>query len=249
MRIIDTNILYYKHKDPKYKVSIENDFITSVNALEFLKNIEKVHTNKAKYYIPLLNPVHFGVLMDKDLKNRSYNKRLSDSITFDFKGDFESYVFYNNYSVSLSINENAQELFNSSIQFLPKENYKDIKEKFSFITENKLTCLQIDNRDIELSYYLLDKFLKNHSIKEDFRNSWNDLLILSKSINTKSTLVSNDKLLNKFAAEMFEAKIIAISHDEIEIDFTKLDNDENKYRKFESKGYLNRGWQYKINKK
>lgn len=247
MRIIDTNILYYKHKNFNYNISLENSFITSVNALEFLKNIEKVHTNKAKYYIPILNSIHYGVLANK--MDHPFNKRLSDSIIFDFKQDFESYTFYNNQSICIAINEKAKDLFNSSIQFLDKENYKDIKDKFNFITENKLTCLQIDNRDIDLSYNLLDEFLKSHSIKEDFRNSWNDLLILSKAINTNSTLISNDKLLNKFAAEIYNAKITSTAENEIEIDFTKLAKDGNEYRKFESKGYINRGWQYKINKK
>lgn len=248
MRIIDTNILYYKHKNPNYNVSLADSHITSINALEFLKNIEKVHTNRAKYYIPRISPIHLGILSSKFHDNRPFNKKLSDSIIFDFKQDFESYVFYNNHTVSMSINENIRELFYASIQFLPKEDYKEIKDKFNFITNNKLTCLMIDNRDIDLSYGLLDEFLKTHSIKEDFRNSWNDLLILSKSINTKSTLISKDKLLNKFAAEIYDAKIISRAENEIEIDFTKSEVDENKYRKFESKGYINRGWQYKIRK-
>lgn len=248
MRIIDTNILYYKHQNPKYIISLSNGFITSINALEFLKNIEKKHTNRAKYYIPLISQIHLGTLANKFHKNRPFNKRLSDNIAFDFKRDFESYVLYNNHSICKCINENSKELFYPSIEFLAKENFKEIKDKFNFLLESKLTCLQIDNRDIDLSYSLLDLFLKNHSIKEDFRNSWNDLLILSKSINTKSILVTKDKLLNKFAAEIYDAKVVSSTENEIEIDFRELDFEDNKYRKFESKGYINRGWQYKMNK-
>ena len=53
MEIIDTNILYYKFKDSRYHVDIRYKNISSITALEFLKNIEKVHTNSAKFYIPL----------------------------------------------------------------------------------------------------------------------------------------------------------------------------------------------------
>ncbi len=248
MKIIDTNILYYKHKDADYKIEIEDNFITSVNALEFLRNIEKEHSSKAKYYIPLLKKaVHLEMTaIAKFHKNRPFNKRMSDAISFSFKGDFDDYMFYNNLSVADVINNRKQQLFNSSIEFFPKEDYKEIKDKFNFLVGNNLTCLQIENKDIELAYALLDLFLKNHSIKEDFRNSWNDLLILSKSVNSNAKLITKDKLLNKFATELYKAKTIYIGIDEIEIDFSEKKDDARDNTKFESKGYINRGWQYKI---
>ena len=135
-------------------------------------------------------------------------------------------------------------------KFFSKENYKDIKAKFNFILEHNLNCLPIETKDIELGYILLELFIKKHSIKEDFRNSWNDILILSKSINTIAKLITKDKLLNNFAAGLCNAKIISIEVNDIEIDFSKSEIIENDYTKFESKGYINKGWQYKvINKK
>jgi hypothetical protein len=70
-RFIDTNILYYKFDDKAYPVDIVKGNIVSVNALEFLKNIEKVHNNRAKYYVPANAFSHFPVY-ERYLRERKH---------------------------------------------------------------------------------------------------------------------------------------------------------------------------------
>ncbi len=55
MRIVDTNILYYKFANNRYPTELNDAYITSINALKFLRNIEKRHPNRANYYLPLLS--------------------------------------------------------------------------------------------------------------------------------------------------------------------------------------------------
>jgi hypothetical protein len=249
---LDTNILYYKHQGQNLNLNIKGKSITSINALEFLKNIEKKHHNKAKYHIPFItNHIHQIAIarMHKSIKkSHPFNKRLSDSIIFDFSQDFESYSLYNNKSVSEVINNKRKELFYSSIEFLGKSENKDIKNKFKFVLENDLKCDILNPEDIYLGYELLNEFLKKHTLKPDFRNCWNDILILAKSVNEGAKLITSDKLLNKFASEVYNGQIKQVDNT-IEIQFPSSDeNLENNWTKQESKGYINRGWQYKMNK-
>jgi hypothetical protein len=183
----------------------------------------------------------------KNHTSKPFNRRSSDSIQFDFKSEYESYVLYNNLSISDAINNGKQPLFNSSIDFLTKETYKDIRNKFQFILEHGLNCLPISTQDIDFGYILLDIFTKSHPLKDDFRNSWNDILILSKALNCGARLITEDKLLNKFASEIFSVKMNSLGGGAIEIDFSKKQEDIDDFMKLESKGYVNRGWQYKIN--
>jgi hypothetical protein len=249
---LDTNILYYTYSGKNLNINFDEKKITSINTLEFLKNIEKIHNNKAKYYIPRINSdIHYQMLLEgkKYFKKRNHpiNKRLSDYVIFDFAQDFDSYALYNNESIAQIINNKYRELFYLTISFLSKSEYKEIRGKFDFLVDNELQCDSINSNDIELGYELLDIFTQKHSLKDDFRNCWNDILILSKSINEGARLITSDKLLNRFASELYEGKIVK-SAEILEIQFPCESEKNDKYVKQESKGYINRGWIYKMNK-
>lgn len=83
--------------------------------------------------------------------------------------------------------------------------------------------------------------------KKNFRNCWNDLLLLSKCINEGATLITFDKLLNKFASELYEGQVTKKKR-YVQIQFPQKDKYEDFYKKRESKGYINRSWDYKIRK-
>lgn len=249
---IDTNILYQSYPNKKPDFGTDKYHITSVNALEFLRNIEKEHNNRAKYYIPQVrSETHFLEIlrMREYFKKRNHpiNKRISDSIIFDFKNDFSSYTFYNNESILAVINNNYKEAFYMAIEYLEKKEYKDVRSKFNFLLELNVICEGIAKEDIILAYDLLDKFLLEHNVKNDFRNSWNDILILSRVVNQGAKLISSDKLLNRFAAEVYLASINR-KNSILEIQFPSIDTSNVKRSKKESKGYINRGWDYKIRK-
>lgn len=251
MEIIDTNILSYKYKNHKYNIDIQDKNISSVNALEFLKNIEKVHPNSAKFYIPVNNELnlHFGALLSKIHKGRAFNKRLSDYITFDFNNDFPSYNLYNNLSVQQVINNKQKDLLKASISFLSKEDFKDIYSKYNFLIDYNLNCISLERLDVDLALELLSSFVLNNSLKEDFRNCWNDLLIASIAINRNLNLVSKDKLLNQFVSSEFGIKERRITSEVTEYDFSSNEISDRKHEKLESKGYINRSWNYRLKTK
>jgi hypothetical protein len=244
--------LQYAHSGKKQDVDIEGLKITSINALEFLENIEKTHTNKAKYHIPRTNSYnHYREILSGQQyfkkSNHPINKRLSDYVIFNFAQDFKSYALYNNESISQVINNKYNELFYLIISFLEKSEYKDIRKKFDFILDNELQCESIGEHDIELAYELLTRFIQTHPLKEDFRNCWNDILILSKSINEGAKLLTSDKLLNRFAGEVYDGKL-SKTDGILEIQFPNESEQSKNFEKQESKGYINRGWNYKIRK-
>ena len=170
-------------------------------------------------------------------------------MTFDFNNDFPSYNLYNNQSVQQVINNKQNELLKASINFLPKEDFKDIYSKYIFLIDYNLNCISIEQLDIELALELLSKFLLNHSLKEDFRNCWNDLLIASIAVNRNLNLVSKDKLLNQFVSKEFGIKEKRISNEVTEYNFSSNEVTERKHEKFESKGYINRSWNYRLKTK
>lgn len=251
MDFIDTNVLYYAYSKNDFEISDEGAIITSINALEFLKNIEKEHNNKAKYYIPSVKSTSlkfdpFFLIAKK--RDHPFGKRYTDFIKFDFKHDFDSYILYNNESIENVINTFNIELFKSSISFLDKETYKELLSRFKFLLNNNIFCESISANDIELGYYILDAFLNKYSIKDDFRNSWNDILILSKCLNQGERLITHDKLLNELAIELFHVEI-EWHNKYIEIAFPESRKKKIEDKQRESKGYINRSWQYKFRRK
>lgn len=251
MEIIDTNILYYKFKNPNYYIDIKDKNITSINALEFLKNIEKFHTNSAKFYIPL-DPSfrsHFIAILSKYHKNGPFNKRRSDFITFEFNNEFPSYNLYNNLSVQQAVNRKQKDLMKASINFLPKEELKDIYSKFNFMLDWNLNCISLERGDVDLALELLNRFTTSYSLKGDFRNCWNDLLIASVAVNRNFTLLSKDKLLNQFVSAEFGIKEKRYTDNVVKYDFSSNEVSDKKFEKFESKGYLNRSWNYYMKRK
>lgn len=249
MEFIDTNILYYKFSN-SYVDTISGTNIVSINALEFLKNIEKSHSSRSKYYIPYrISP--YDAMKKEYVKlhgKRPFHSSCSDAISFEFKKNANNYVLYNNESIANVINKKEVALYQASILFLEKQYFKELKSKFKFIVENNLVCHSLSVNDIGRAYQLLEIFTVKYNLKPDFRNSWNDILILSKVINSGGTLISSDKELNRFAADVYGAKVVTYNNIvEYSFPWQEMETFVD-YNKFESKGYINQGWAYKQNR-
>lgn len=217
--------------------------IVSITALEFLENIEKTHSKRTKYYIPSKNKINLDLIRHSRIE-KPWTNNHSDSILFNFSQDFESYELYNNDSVSEVVNQKLFRVFESAIKFLDKKQYKYLKKKVRLLIESNIYCLPIEVDDIELSYDLLTKFIEKHPLKSDFRNCWNDILILSKAINSGEELYTKDKLLNQFASEEYGGVREKIG-DSVVLKFMQ-NKGSNREPRIESKNYINRGWDYKI---
>jgi len=243
MKFLDTQIISYKYKESK-DLDIRDNIIPSVVAMEFLlMQSDKPHA--ANYYIPKVN--RFYSAMGEQLKiDHPFRKESSDNLIFDFGKLSESFAMFSNFNISELINTQNISLFDTSISFLEKSQQKSLKKKIRFIVNNNLTCEPIVKDDIEIGYGLLNDFLSKYNSKGNFRNTWNDILILSKAISKRAPLLTEDKLLNRFASENYQAKTTE-KNGILDIDFS-IYPELKKKKSSESKGYINRGWQYMMNK-
>ncbi|RSK34005.1 hypothetical protein [Hymenobacter metallilatus] len=249
--VIDTNILSYNYKKVKgYEwFDIYKAVIPSVVALEFLNN-QSSSRHGANYYVPNIKIQQYDPGIAEFIRKRdhAFNKHRSDYLIFDFKEDIESFKIFNNYSISSVVSEKFKELYFASVKFLPKEQKKKLIKKYNYVLSQDLLCVPLVDEDIIIAYDLLDKALEDNVVnfKSNFKNSWNDILVLSKAISLSKTLWTSDKVLNNFAAEVYHARTRTVG-DVLELSFGKELAEKSIVRK-ESKGYINRGWDYKMRK-
>ncbi|MCB9302627.1 MAG: hypothetical protein H6566_18450 [Lewinellaceae bacterium] len=243
MTILDTQIVSYKFRESK-GFDIKGCVIPSIVAIEFLL-LQAPQPHKANYYIPR-NRKFFQI--EGGIANivHPFNKRSTDRVIFDFGPFYPPFSMFSNFGISDLINEKDYLLFNFAIKFLDKPIQKKLRNRIKFLFDNNLSCEPLLETDIEKSYELLDLFLSRYNAKDDFRNTWNDILILCKALNNEAIVYTEDKLLARFASEIFQGSIN--SHgDGLIIDFS-ISNRQEAESNRESKWYVNRGWQYRMKK-
>jgi len=242
MRILDTQIISYAFKG-KYDGLITQQHISSVTAKEFLL-IQGAEQSSANYYVPLANRLINSNSIQK--RDHPFPKTSTDQIILNFGGDYPSMLELGNLAITEIINSHLESLFKASIQFLKKEERKTILDRFEFLLYHNINCIPLTHPIIELGLSLLYEFLQRYTPKENIRNTINDIFIVATTINASGSLITNDKLLNKFVSEYCDAKIEGDS-DIVIIDFSKKQTLERRISK-ESKGYINRGWQIRTTK-
>lgn len=241
MKLLDTQIISYKFKKSN-DINIDNCIIPSVVAIEFL-SMQTLLPHKARYYIPTIQKRFTEVIAPTSI-DHPFNKRYTDRVIFDFGPLHEPFSMFSNFSISELINQKNFNLFNVAVNFLEKSLQKDLRRKIGFLIDNNLTCEPIIKEDIEKGYELLENFINLYNPKGNFRNTWNDVLILCKALNKGIPIITEDKLLNRFASQYYSG-IITEYNGVLKIDFPNSEFLERKINR-ESKWYVNKGWQYKI---
>lgn len=239
--LIDTQILSYEYKK-KHEFDIRGKVLPSIVAHEFLL-FQSPKFTEAAFYLPVLVPIEDQ--QDFLKRDHPYPKRLTDSLLFDFGQTHPPFQVFSNLAISEAINLQREDLFNSAVQFQEKQRQKELRKRFRFILDNKLTCEPVVADEIQNGYILLSQFISKYKIKNNFRNSWNDILILSKAISSGMTLHTKDSLLNTFAAEVNHAQLEKKANMLI-LKFSDSAQPKVKNSK-ESKGYINNSWRFKIN--
>lgn len=252
MSIIDTQIIsyYYKGAAPLPDSEI---LISSVTAAEFLL-IQSVKPNYANYY-PILpsgfrhrTGVHSpGVssiprtLFDSK-KHAAFGKHRTDQLVLNFNGKMPSFVEFGSLAISQIINGGHEDLYFASISHLEKPLQKKLRDKLQFLTRAGVQCLPVTSGIAEVGMNILGQFLDKYEAKQNLRNTINDILILSTAVEHSLPLLTEDNLLKRFSAELLGAPISEPCLDRLLIDFTPPEVVERR-KPFESKGYINRGWQ------
>jgi predicted nucleic acid-binding protein len=248
---LDTQIVSYGFKGDT-SVPVRGCAISSITANEFLL-VQSDKPAQANYYVrwarsprhpsahDLVHAAGNVKVFNSPIRTRPYRKLVTDSLHITFGGQFPDIIEYNNLSLSSAINAGNLHAYTSSVRFLGKEVSKALVRKFKFLVETQTLCVPVTRTEVELGFTILDRFLSEYSLKQDFRNSWNDVLILATAISHCGTLITEDSLLNRFAKTMFEAKS-AKRGSLVSLSFPPRRGDD-KIHKQESKGYINRSWQ------
>lgn len=112
-----------------------------------------------------------------------------------------------------------------------------------YILDNNYRCYSLTRATIENGLTLFSEFAAQHNCKSNIRNTINDILILATAVDRKKKFITYDNVLNRFAAEYYEAPAHQ-NEDELIIDFSEETTESRKSK--ESKGYVNRGWSYSV---
>jgi hypothetical protein len=253
MDFVDTQIVSYAFKGNK-AYPIRGKTVSSIVISEFLRLYIEGNHNSARFYPILLGygfgrhfPYFAGVGTKTTKKHSRMSKHRTDQMIIDFNGNYEAIVEYGSLALSNAFKYKNQLSIYDSISHLDKEDQKEIKEKVGFLFDNNIQVLPIGKNIIDLSFEILYSIEDKISFKENFRNSYNDLLIASTAFLNNSDLQTNDSLLNRIIADNCGYSIEKNYEDTIKILYTTPP--QNKPKNKESKGYINKGWRYSFNKK
>jgi len=245
----DTQIISYAMKG-NWDGPLQHGSIISIVANEFLL-VQGNKPTQANYYVPHPSRIGYHLAMVPGLitggslastSRRSYpfRKHLTDSMIMEFKNQHSTIIEYGNFAIARVVKDKLHPLFTSAVNFLPKQPQKLILARFKFLLEREIQCIPIQREDVETAFGLLARFKEHHNLKGNFRNSWNDLLILAAAINRGEVLETKDNELSKFAADICGVK------PEKHIPFLRLvfpkQQQKEERRVTSSKGYLNNGW-------
>jgi len=201
MEFIDTQILSYKFKGNKelFDGNIHGRYISSVVALEFLGIMVK-NENKASMYPARLRGFHpisvSGIKRRK--KGFEPGKQMTDKLIIDFNGEFDSIVIFSNEAISNLINaREIDTLLMFASMSLEKEDYRKFRDRIQFLIDNEITVVPITKSVVNRMQRIYALIKEDYNVKDNYRNSFMDLLILSTAFEWGGMLITKDKELNK----------------------------------------------------
>lgn len=249
---LDTQILSYKFKgnEKYYTGSIKDKYISSVVACEFLYVFIKNDCSNSRYY-PFYNHLLNGMISSNGVfeskKHCAQGKHRTDKIILDFNNKYSNIVLYGSESLSRLINERSRKGILLSTEHLDKKLKKGISSRIDFLFDHNIKVTPLNDRILNNMFEIMSSIEKTYNFKNDFRNSVMDLLIASTSLTENSGLVTVDKELNRVLCNEFELPFTKES-EVLKINQIAKSVEADKFIRIESKNYINRGWQYRINK-
>lgn len=244
MILYDTQIISYDIKGKSNRICYDGH-VASITALEFLR-VQGSQPTKARYYIPLMAkvPDYLTALMLH--RDHPFQKGSTDQILLNFSGTGFNFVEFCNVALTEVINSGRPDLFDAATRFQEKEERKLLKRRFDFLIERRIKSIALSPQIIRRGFHLLGMFLKCNTPKSDFRNTVNDMFILATALELEIPLVTEDSLLLRFAVDDAGCTIHPDGA------FSRIHPPPNeprpRRRSFDSKGYINRGWTFRIRK-
>lgn len=223
--------------------SAANVTIPSTVAQEFLL-FRDLDTGKPRYFLPVSMPHSQRNLLPSSRKPTF--RGIADQIHLDFNNEYPSVIEYSHRGIAQAINNFDTEIFGLATQHLPVAEARKLMDRFVFLAAMQARCLALRSVHVEAACRLMKKFLSGgQKLKDDFRNSLNDMLILAFALDAVSgggTFETRDKLLAAFARPYFDT---GTQHGDL-IRFEQNPKPLVRRKSQESKGYINTGWRYQF---
>ncbi|WP_341718788.1 hypothetical protein QQG74_03145 [Micromonospora sp. FIMYZ51] len=247
MEHVDTMIVSYAWKGVS-GYAIDGRTLSSVAAQEFLL----VHTKDLKtprYYMP--RPPHLRSqgpsllrVGEKGLsgpQQHARRRKYTDRLFIDFASDHPTIFEYGHNRLAGAINGGEIQYYETCIRDLDRQLRRDLLGRFTFLVHNRVKCVALTPKTVESMFPLLNEFSRTNNPKKNFRNTINDMLVLSTALEGRASLFSKDEALNRFAADFYRAPFKRVASHALCIDFDG--GASNRRQPIESKGYVNRSWQ------
>ncbi|WP_163013815.1 hypothetical protein [Streptomyces sp. S1] len=254
--IVDTQVISYAIKGAR-KEPLPSEFsITSTIAQEILR-VRDISKGNARYFTPppqgLLPEQRDKYFSGRAIhgtghpKDRPLFKNSTDRVVMDFNNEYPSLVEYGHAGISWLIKTGNRKVYEESIGHLPKGERKKLVRNFEFLADHKADCIPVSTEIVSGAFSLLRRATDDGvTLKSDFRNSLNDMLILATARCEGADIRTDDKLLAQFAKESGLSKVTD-QGELYELSFPVPDRGRQRASR-ESKGYRNTGWRFAIHR-
>ncbi|PSK99305.1 hypothetical protein CLV63_10326 [Murinocardiopsis flavida] len=245
---LDTQELVALHKTGNPPANGNNNFITSTTAQEFL-GVRNAGTGRLRYWIPSeLRPKSMSSLTGKEWRIfiqqhanwRPWNaSRRLDKIGLYFGQDYPAVEEIGHRAIAKMVNDGESWLLGACAEIAGTRFSRITRSRMEYLEENEILCRPLTYHSAEASLSIFHAFTNKYAIKSNYRNSLNDILILSVARHWSMSLLTRDQLLAKFSVEYLGTSVNSIQ-ESTTIGFGKPISPGVKMR--ESKGYVNRHW-------
>lgn len=245
--VLDTQLISYAMKGvPGY--SAGDCAITSVTAQEFLL-LQSEDPRRVRYRFRSFTR---EALRDPDLPRRvrdhermalrrfpSIRYSRSDFLIIELTQPPLVVVEQWHNSITRIINGRSRIAYLAAIAGLPRAERRLLRDRFDFLLDSNIVCVALNKDSAIIGLEALAAFLEKNNAKKAIRNTLNDMFILGIVHTVSARLLTEDRLLGRFAAEHLGARETERGS-YVDIDFGEESRERERSR--ESKGYINSSW-------
>jgi predicted nucleic acid-binding protein len=249
MVMLDTQLTSATLRDGGDKL----DFSVSSTTLQEIFGMQCGENAENRFYLPLIQNgyhlwMHVNMAREKrGMRRRSKRKPRTDRLVIDFARDHPTVVEYSHIATCRLLQFSAKQPELGSKIFttyardaLSRAAFSHASRHFKALADSQVRYLALTLETVRMALPLLSEFEARFSLKDNFRNSWNDMLILATAIRANEALITRDRVLAEFAADVIQAEVADHADASFQVDF----NTESVMRRsnLESRGYINLGW-------
>ncbi|MEV3921680.1 hypothetical protein [Actinomadura coerulea] len=249
MDFFDTQLLVHA-SEGRTSLNSSDAWISSVVAQEFLL-FQKSGGARNGYYLPLVSKRDRGLWESQALVSyaRSHpptarlrsGKRRTDSLILEFGDTFPTAVEYSHQALANALNARMVSFILTYAECLDIASQRTIKSRLRFLCDVGIKCKPLTERSAHLAQCLLHDFAERYTIKKNFRNTLNDIMILAVALDERARLLTDDRLLAIFSEDFLTATVRG-SEKKYDIDLSGDVGRIDRRPPLESKAYINSRW-------